>query len=110
MKFRVKPPTPQPARRPLITLQFKKDGGGPAPGRFVATMQSGHTGVFVRMPGTQMKKFATTDRKREKLMPIVGPSAAFMVGGPEAAKAIQDRANEILERRIEHHMNQVAFK
>jgi hypothetical protein len=113
IRFKVTPPTPRPAQRPVISIQFKKDGGGKAPGKFVAAMKNmpeGKFHVFERVPGTQMKKFKGTTRKREKLTKIMGPSAAFMVGGEAASTAIQNRSNDILTKRIEHHLKQALMK
>ncbi len=106
LRFKVKPAEPRPAKRPIIIIQYKKDGGGPAPGKFVAVMKSGHRGVFERIDGEYMKK----NPLRQAITEIMGPSAAGMVGGPEVREAIQARANEVLSSRLEHHMERLLDK
>ncbi|GHU73201.1 hypothetical protein FACS1894184_21110 [Clostridia bacterium] len=112
VKFKVKPDEPQSNRRqvveqedgtgkleapelPPITIQYKKSGGGEAPGKFVAVMGSGHKGVFGR-----------ESTKRLPIHQLSGPSVVGMleVGGGEASQAIQQTAEETLHKRIEQEM------
>jgi hypothetical protein len=53
--FKVTPPNPQPAKRPLISVAVTKGGSKPVKGAFVAVMKSGHKGIFERVPGAFMK-------------------------------------------------------
>lgn len=108
IKFKVKPNTPQPAQRPIVTIQYKKDGGGPAPGKFVATMKSGHMGVFARSQDKFMKK----NPLRQAIDELIGPSVVGMltVNDGDPSQAIQDRADEILSARIDHEMRRLLSK
>lgn len=108
IKFKIKPNTPQPAQRPTITVQYKKDGGGPAPGKFVAVMKSGHVGVFARSQDKFMKK----NPLRQAIEELAGPSVVGMltVNDGDPSEAIQDRANEILSARIDHEMRRLLDK
>lgn len=103
IQFKVKPSTPQPAKRPVISIQYKKDGGGKVPGKFVAMMQSSHVGVFERVEGQFMKK----KPNRQAIAELMGPSAAGMLAGEEAREAIQNRANEVFNNRLDYHMRRL---
>ncbi|GHU77894.1 hypothetical protein AGMMS49992_27110 [Clostridia bacterium] len=118
MKFKVTPDEPQPAylpkvepsdtdasdqapdaskpkTTPPITIQYKKSGGGVALHKFVAVMHSGHKGVFMR-----------ESTKRTPINEVKGPSVVGMLrsGGDEAPIAIQEQAEEMLQKRIIHEM------
>ena len=104
MQFIVKPSGPisfkgKPRQgRPQLYVQVRKDGGGPAKGLFVANMG---------------KEPAVYKRKTPKRFPVSaekGPSIVSMVGNETARQAIQEKAREALEKRIDHEMNRLMQK
>lgn len=64
---------------------------------FIATFQSGHTGLFYRMN----KK---TSSGKDKLHEYYGPSVADMLDYEEAREAIQERAEEIVAKRVDQEL------
>jgi hypothetical protein len=67
---------------------------------FIATFNSGHTGIFRR---TGQK----TSNKKDKLKEYYGPSVADMLDYKEAREAIQDRASDIVAKRIDQELYRI---
>lgn len=104
---------PSPAQRKYTTRYVNKIGGwrvttdiSAADTRgamirrstaFIATFQSGHTGIFSR---TGEK----TAGGKPKLREWYGYSVKDMLDYPEAREAIQERAAEIVQNRIDHEL------
>lgn len=104
---------PSPAQRKYTTRYVNKIGGwrvttdiSAADTRgamlrrttaFIATFQSGHTGIFSR---TGEK----TASGKPKLREWYGYSVKDMLDYPEAREAIQERAAEIVQNRIDHEL------
>lgn len=64
---------------------------------FIATFQSGHTGIFSR---TGEKTASGKSKVRE----WYGYSVADMLDYPEAREAIQERAAEVVQDRVDHEL------
>ena len=64
---------------------------------FIATFQSGHTGIFSRTDGE-------TANGKSKLKEWYGYSVKDMLDYQEAREAIQERAAEIAQSRIDHEL------
>ncbi len=64
---------------------------------FIATFQSGHTGIFSRTE-------EETAGGKPKLREWYGYSVRDMLDYPEAREAIQERAAEIVQSRIDHEL------
>lgn len=64
---------------------------------FIATFQSGHTGIFSRT-GEE------TASGKDKLKEWSGYSVKDMLDYPEAREAIQERAAEIVRSRVDHEL------
>lgn len=104
---------PSPAQRKYTTRYVNKIGGwrvttdiSAADTRgamlrrttaFIATFQSGHTGIFSR---TGEK----TASGKPKLREWYGYNVKDMLDYPEAREAIQERAAEIVQNRIDHEL------
>ena len=64
---------------------------------FIATFQSGHTGMFYRTGGK-------TSSGKAEIREYFGYSTADMLDYPEAREAVQERAAEIVRSRIDHEL------
>ncbi len=97
-KFRITPRQP-PARRrkkPVKAKVLRGGGGGEIPGAFVAQMESGHIGVFVR-----------AGKPRLPIKEKFGPSVPQMLEHESVTEYVEERAREILEQRFEHELNRL---
>ncbi|GEA17744.1 phage tail protein [Moorella sp. E306M] len=96
-KFRVTPAKPPAKRRknPII-VRVVRGGGGPVKGAFVAQMQSGHIGVFHR-----------AGRARLPIIQRFGPSIPQMLGHESVVTYVEERAQELLESRLEHEIERL---
>lgn len=93
-KFSVTPKVPGTGSRVFATV--KRGEGGTFEEAFIATMQSGHTGVF--------------EREGPKRFPIeekMGLSAAQMVGNEKVIEAVEKEAQETVNERIEHEIERL---
>lgn len=95
-KFRVTPREPEPKRKKSIIVRVKRGGGGPLPGAFVAQMKSGHVGVFKRV-----------GKPRLPIEQKYGPSVPQMLGSPSVSQWIEEKAQETLEKRLDHEINRL---
>jgi len=104
LQFVVKPPEVRTFKgmpkhgRPKLFVQIRRDGGGLAEGLFVQQIRF-NKAVYKR-----------ADSERYPVLLQQGPSAASMAGTDTSAAAIQARAQEILDRRIEHEMKRALRK
>lgn len=72
----------------------------PRPAGFIATFASGHTGIFKRMG-------SKTRTGKYKIEEYWGFSVADMLDYPEARENVQERAEEIVGRRIDHELMRI---
>ena len=94
--------------RDALSIQIRKDGGGKTPNPlFVATMvkSSGHKDVWLRDP-----KGTRGPSGKEKLIIATGPSIVSMVGNDRAVERIQTAMQELMDKRIDHHIRQAMNK
>lgn len=91
-------PKSVPKRRPKnpVYVQVRRDGGGHIAHAFLATMSSGHTGIFTRATKASLpinQKF--------------GPSVPQMLGSKTVSAFIEERATAVLNQRFEHEINAI---
>lgn len=89
-------PTKVPKGRPKnpVFVQVKRGGGGTIKSAFLAIMRSGHIGVF--------------NRKSTSSLPIIqhfGPSVPQMLESKSVTAFICDKAQEVLNERLEHEID-----
>lgn len=70
------------------------------PHAFIATFQSGHTGIFRRSGGN-------TSSGKMKIKEYWGPATADMLDYPEARKAVEQRASDIVAKRLDQELYRV---
>lgn len=73
-------------------------------GAFIATMKSGHIGVFIREPGTEVGKRGKPiiKRKFKELYTIAIPEA---LGSADIMSALKAKAADVFPKRLEHEIN-----
>ncbi|MDO4285177.1 MAG: hypothetical protein Q4C60_07545 [Eubacteriales bacterium] len=87
-------------------LQVKRDAAakalqlGTGYKAFVATMSNGHTGIFQRVPGTQMKK----KKNKEKIKEIIAMSAA-KAAEKTYERRLKEETQDHLRLALLRHMN-----
>lgn len=81
----------------LVSAADVRGSMRPRPAAFIATFNSGHTGIFSRTG-------KRTSNRREKLREYWGFSVADMLDYPEAREAVQKRAEEITAKRLDHEL------
>lgn len=96
MKFKVKANKPLPTRGRYAVVSVKKGSSKPINGGFVVGMNNGHTNVFTRV-----------SKKRLPIRGHYGPSVPQMLGNDNVTKAVEDKAMEELEKRLEHEIDRV---
>ena len=104
-KFKTRPAAPPiqsgvpVERRKAVQVELLKGHGFTLPKGFVAQMRSGHIGVF-RREGAE--RLGIDER--------TGPTIAHMVGSREVIENVQERADEVLNNRIDHHIARALAK
>ena len=98
IEFKVSPNQPSAKRmkRPHRAAVLKGGGMKDVPGMFVARLRNGRVGAFSR-----------TGKERSPIREHFGPSIPEMLGKDQVSKAIEARAQEILESRLEHEIARV---
>lgn len=96
INFRVRKNKPLPTRGKYAVVRVKKGGGGPIKGSFVLTTTQGYTNVFTRV-----------SRERFPLRSHHGPSVPQMMGNEEGLKKMEDKAREVLDKRLDHEIDRV---
>ena len=79
--------------KPAFGHQLTSTGAQKFTGAFVATMSSGHTGIF--------------ERDGDSLNEIMGNSGPQMIGKDEVSEKIAEMASEKLDERIEHEVQRL---
>lgn len=95
-KFKVTPKTPQPKRKRAIIARVKRGEGGPVRGAFVASMNSGHTGVFKR---AGLARLPVTE--------LYGPAVPQMMDNQDVREHIEEKAVERFNQRLDHEINRI---
>ncbi len=94
MKFSVSPTSPR--RVKVVKAAVKRGGKKPIPGAFVASMRSGHVGVFKRL-----------GNKRTPIEEKYGPAVPIMLNEPGIAEHLNAEAALRMSKRIDHEMDRV---
>jgi hypothetical protein len=90
--FKISPSAPHPApTRPVISAAVRKGSSKPITGGFVATMSSGHTGVFERVPGEKM-----AGQNKEKIRELFTIGVSEMVGAQRVRDKIEQAGHDAL--------------
>lgn len=96
INFKVKANKPLPTRGKYAVVSVKKGGGGEIKGSFVLTTRTGYTNVFTRKT-----------KERFPLRSLHGPSVPQMMGHEDGLKRMEDKAREVLDKRLDHEINRV---
>lgn len=94
MKFSVTPTSPR--RVKVVKAAVKRGGKKAIPGAFVASMKSGHVGVFKRLGSA-----------RTPIQEKFGPAVPVMLNDPGITEHLNREAALRMEKRTEHEMNRV---
>lgn len=93
--FRVTPKTPQPAKRPILRAVVKRSSGWrPYHGAFIV----GKNGKAYRR---------VTGASRYPITGVWGPSIPQLLGAKTVQEAVEKRASEVLENRLNHEINRM---
>lgn len=93
MKFDVTPAFPDAMQ---VRARVKKGSRKPIQNGFVVRMSNGHVNVFTRVGSS---RFPIRGR--------YGPSVAQMMGKDKNVDDIQDRIQEVLDKRLEHELDRL---
>lgn len=93
MKFDVTPTFPDIMN---VHARVKKGGKKPIQSGFVTRAENGHVNVFTR-----------AGRNRFPIKGRYGPSIAQMMGKDEVVDDIQTRAQDVLDKRLEHELDRL---
>lgn len=98
INFRVKKNVPLPTRKKYAKVRVKKKGGKlkAIKGSFLLTTTKGYTNVFTRIT-----------KERFPLRSHHGPSVPQMMGNEEGLKRMEDKAREVLDKRLDHEIERV---
>jgi len=72
------------------------NGRTPFQDAFIARMQSGHTGMFER-----------DGSKRLPISEFMGPSTAQMAGNSIVLADVEEKAQEVINKRVEHEITRI---
>ncbi|MCD8355867.1 MAG: phage tail protein [Clostridia bacterium] len=84
----------------VSAADIREKGMVQRPKGFIATFQSGHTGIFRRTSGK-------TSTGKTKLKEYWGPAVADMLDYPEARESVQNRASEMVAKRLDQELYRV---
>ena len=81
-----------------INVRVTPAGNGRTPFQdaFIARMQSGHTGMFER-----------DGSKRLPISEFMGPSTAQMAGNSIVLADVEEKAQEVINKRVEHEITRI---
>ncbi|KYD02640.1 hypothetical protein B4102_0234 [Heyndrickxia sporothermodurans] len=96
INFKVNPGRPQPNRKRPITASVKRGSEKTIKNGFVAQMRSGHINVFTRV-----------SKRRFPIKGHYGPSVPQMLGNKSVEQAVEERAEVILDKRLDHEINRL---
>jgi hypothetical protein len=95
-KFKISPTEPRPSNPPKAgyKVQIRRDSGlKVVPHGFLARMESGHLGMFMR-----------ASKSRFPIKELKGPAIPEMVGRKNTMQFIEDEATKMLNSRVEHEL------
>ena len=94
-RFHVSPTLPV-QRATVSAAVLNESGRTPFAHAFIAKMKSGHTGMFER-DGTS----------RLPITEFMGPSAAQMAGNSVVVEQVEEKAQEVVNKRLEHEITRI---
>ena len=94
-RFNVSPTLPV-QRATVSAAVLNESGRTPFAHAFIAKMKSGHTGMFER-DGTS----------RLPITEFMGPSAAQMAGNSVVVEQVEEKAQEVVNKRLEHEITRI---
>ncbi|MFY0521018.1 phage tail protein [Lysinibacillus sp. UGB7] len=94
MTFRVSPNGPKKVKQ--VTVGVKKGSRKRIKGAFVTGMNSGHVNVFTRVT-----------KKRLPIRGHYGPSVPQMIGNESVVSVVENKAYDVLDKRLEHEINRL---
>lgn len=104
MKFKVSPPVPEKRKMPSAAVlkanslvKFSRENNV-----FVAKMKSDHIGIMERQKG--MISPATG---KEKIKELLSPPVPQMVGNENVMQDVEERVQEVINKRMEHEMERL---
>lgn len=99
--FRVRPGRPQPARRPILRAQVsRRNGFDPYQGAFLISTTRG-------MKAYRRTRDARADGTRYPITGVWGPSIPQLVGAKSVREAVEERAREQLDKRLDHEIDRL---
>jgi hypothetical protein len=101
LKFKVTPSKPNPRKPPVLRVQIRRDGGGKAKGLFVARWKNKYGAA------NDYGVYKHWGKGRYQIQAETGPSVVSMVGNQTAVQAIQKKAQESLNERINHEIGRI---
>lgn len=98
--FKVSPPRPQPAKRPVLRVSTSKQRGPkPYKGAFLIPVRAG-----------KYRAFRRKGKERLPIQNVWGPSIPSLVGAERVRNAVQDRIQEVIITRLDHEVNRELSK
>lgn len=94
-RFNVSPTIPI-QRATVSAAVLAGNGRTPFQDAFIARMQSGHTGMFER-----------DGSKRLPISEFMGPSTAQMAGNSIVLADVEEKAQEVINKRVEHEITRI---
>lgn len=115
-KFEVSPTEAKygTGRKTVMSSVMRGGGAEAINNGFIAEMGNGYVGVFERK-GTWRRKTRPTQTGRntennEKIKELFGPSLARMAENTVVLQTVEDRVNEVINKRIEHEIERLLSK
>jgi hypothetical protein len=104
-----RPGTGGPGRSPLQVATSRESAPSPIDGAFVAALSPLRRGVYERHGSKKPMRRRATGKERlaQPLRELFGPAIPQMAGQPEIAQAIEDRAREQLDARLDHEIGRL---
>lgn len=112
-KFEVSPTEAEYGKgRKTITSSVMRGGGAASiDNGFIAEMSNEHMGVFERKGSWRRKtrptKVGRNTENNEKIKELFGPSLARMAENAVVLQTVEDRVNEVINKRIEHEIERL---
>lgn len=112
-KFEVSPTEAEygKGRKTVIAAVMRGGGAAAINNGFIAEMSNGHMGVFERKGSWRRKtrptKAGRNTENNEKIEELFGPSLARMAENAVVLETVEDRINEVINKRIEHELERL---
>lgn len=112
--FRARGPEPSRGKGKGVSYRLPT-GKTRLPHAFIATMRSGHRGVFARVSGSQMVSAPARKRgggqvKREKIVELFGPSIPRVMARTRILTALRAKGEEVLRKNMQQQIEYLATR